>query len=87
MEKRKRDRVSTLQEYILLVGGGSMDNTGTNFMTHLRPFEFTVPDTIAMYDNLPYSRDVNLCNQSAITLESGNVIKAFRCHIVNTYQI
>ena len=64
-----------------------MKDNNMNSLTHLRPFEFTVPDTIAMYDQLPYIRDVNLCNKNTLTLESGNVIKAFRCHIADTYPI
>ncbi|ROR25340.1 hypothetical protein EDD66_111102 [Mobilisporobacter senegalensis] len=64
-----------------------MPETLKNFMTQLRPFEFTVPDTISMYDNLPYKCDVNLCNRSSIALESGNVIKSFRCNFTNYYMI
>lgn len=64
-----------------------MPNTIMNFMTTLRPFEFTVPDTISMYDHMPYKCDVNLCNRSTISLESGNIIKYFRCNIVKNYEI
>lgn len=64
-----------------------MPDTIVNFITHLRPFEFTVPDTITMYDKLPYKWDVNLCNRNNIALESGNIIKSFRCNFTNYYEI
>lgn len=64
-----------------------MPDTLMNFKTPLRSFEFTVPDTIAMYDHMQYKCDVNLCNRSTIALESGNVIKSFRCKFTNYYEI
>lgn len=53
----------------------------------LIPYEFTVPYTINIYDNLPYIRDVDLCNRMGITIESGNIIKAYRYMPSSTYEV
>lgn len=64
-----------------------MTNTLTNFITSLLPYEFTVSDNLDMYDHLTYTRDVNLCNDESITLESGNVIKRYRYNTSQAYGI
>ena len=47
-------------------------------ITHLRPYD-ALFDNITMYDKLPYDRDISLCGPESIALESGNIIKYFRC--------
>jgi len=64
-----------------------MSNTQMNYLFQLRPYEFTVPDMVDMYDHMPYNCDVNLCNRETIAIESGNVIKSYRCNITNDYTI
>lgn len=43
-----------------------------------RPYDFTLEDNIPMYDNMPYHRNHDYCNESMVHLVSGNVIKYFR---------
>lgn len=64
-----------------------MQNNAMNATVPLIPYEFTVPYVISMYDNLPYIRDVDLCNRIGITLNSGNVIKTYHYIPSDTYSI
>lgn len=32
-----------------------------------------------LYDNLPYQRNYDLCNENHITMESGNIYKFYDC--------
>ncbi|NLK28896.1 MAG: hypothetical protein GX306_11235 [Clostridiales bacterium] len=41
----------------------------------------------SMYDNMPYRRDKDLCNQSNLNMESGNIIKYYRCITMEPYEI
>lgn len=52
----------------------------------LRPFDSSVNEDFSMYDNLPYQKDLDLCGPDKIALESGNIIKFFRCNMKDTYQ-
>lgn len=40
-----------------------------------------------IYDKIPYVRDKELCNESNITKVSGNIIKAYRYLLKDTYEI
>ncbi len=53
----------------------------------LIPYEFTVPYVINIYDNLPYIRDIDLCNRTGITLHSGNIIKTYRYMTSSSYEV
>lgn len=44
----------------------------------LRPFDAAKIDDFAMYNRLPYRRDINLCTPQTITLVTGNIIKYFQ---------
>lgn len=53
----------------------------------LKPFDSSLREDYSMYDNLPYEKDVDLCGPDKIALESGNLIKYYRCNIRDYYQI
>ena len=47
--------------------------------TPILPFDVTYGETLTMYDNMTYVRDVALCDETCVKMESGNVLKFFRC--------
>lgn len=36
---------------------------------------------MSMYDKLPYQRNSDMCNASTLALNSGNLVKYYRCNI------
>jgi len=50
-----------------------------------RPYDDSMWDHFNMYDNVPYKWDASL--EKHLKLESGNVIKAYRCKILEPYEI
>jgi hypothetical protein len=51
------------------------------------PYDASLENNFSLYDNLPYYRDISICNQSNICLISGNVIKYYRCNVIGDFQI
>lgn len=47
----------------------------------------SIPDRWMMYDNIPYAQDKDICDSSNITLESGNIIKSYRCLLKDTLEL
>lgn len=45
-----------------------------------KPYDTTLEENISMYDKLPYKRNVDLCNISTLCLNSGNLVKYYRCN-------
>lgn len=45
-----------------------------------RPYDTTLEENISMYDKLPYKRNEDLCNVSTLALNSGNLVKYYRCN-------
>lgn len=45
-----------------------------------KPYDTTLEENISMYDKLPYKRNVDLCNISTLGLNSGNLVKFYRCN-------
>ena len=43
------------------------------------PYDSSLEDNMSMYDKLKYKRDADLCNASALALNSGNLVKYYRC--------
>lgn len=43
------------------------------------PYDTSLEDNMSMYDKLKYKRDADLCNASALALNSGNLVKYYRC--------
>lgn len=50
-----------------------------------RPFDESMWDQFILYDNMPYTWSPD--NEMHLTLESGNVIKGYRCRIQEPYEI
>lgn len=47
----------------------------------LRPYDDSMWDKWSMYENMPYSWDPDLNVEKRLALESGNVIKGYRCNM------
>lgn len=45
-----------------------------------KPYDTTLEENISMYDKLPYKRNEDLCNVSTLGLNSGNLVKFYRCN-------
>ena len=43
------------------------------------PYDTSLEDNMSMYDKLKYKRDADLCNASTLALNSGNLVKYYRC--------
>ena len=52
-----------------------------------RPYDDTMWEHWSMYDNMPYVWDSNLNMGGPLKLESGNIIKAYRCKLKDPYEI
>ena len=52
-----------------------------NNYTPLLPFDGTIAENFVIYYPTPYVRDINLIPPEKIAMESGNVIKHYRCQI------
>ncbi len=53
----------------------------TQNYTPLLPFDSTVAENFVIYYPTPYVRDINLIPPEKIAMESGNLIKYYRCNI------
>lgn len=51
------------------------------------PFDVSYGEHFAMYDSMVYHKDNNVCNETHICMESGNVYKFFRCAVQEPYPI
>ena len=52
------------------------DSKEKNF-NPLKPFDITFDEDASMYDNMPYVRDISLCNKESVRTESGNIFKFY----------
>lgn len=43
------------------------------------PFDITVADSFYTYDKTKYTRDIQLCPEESIQINSPNMIKYYRC--------
>lgn len=59
----------------------AMNISSTLQLSQLKLYDSSMDYDMSMYDKLPYDRDLALCNADAIALESGNVLKYYRCAI------
>lgn len=53
----------------------------------VKPYDESIWETWNMYDNMPYYWDPDLYDTKKLTMESGNVIKAYRCLIKEPYEV
>lgn len=51
----------------------------SKFPVTKQPYDATLEENMSMYDKLPYKRNVDMCNASTLALESGNLVKYYRC--------
>ncbi|TAH73781.1 MAG: hypothetical protein EWM47_02290 [Anaerolineaceae bacterium] len=54
-------------------------------LSPLKPYDETMWDYFSLYDNMPYVWNAD--NEKRLTLESGNIIKGYRCQIKEPYEI
>lgn len=64
-----------------------MDTMKETMNTKLRPYDDSAWDSYSMYDNLPYNWDPDLNVEKVFKKITGNIIKAHRCKIKETYEI
>lgn len=53
----------------------------------LAPYDDSMLFISTIYDHLIYIMDVDLCPRDAHKLESGNIIKGFRCNNNSNFQV
>lgn len=53
--------------------------TVSKFPVTKQPYDATLEENMSMYDKLPYKRNIDMCNASTLALESGNLVKYYRC--------
>lgn len=51
------------------------------------PYDTTLEHSFIMYDNMPYERDVSICNEEHLGLLGGNIIKYYRCNFLDNKRI
>lgn len=59
----------------------------SKFPVTKQPYDATLEENMSMYDKLPYKRNEDMCNASALALESGNLIKYYRCAEIDSIDI
>lgn len=59
----------------------------SKFPVTKQPYDTTLEENISLYDRLPYKRNEDLCNASTLALESGNLIKYYRCTQIEPVEI
>ena len=52
-----------------------------------QPYDTTLEENMSMYDKLPYKRNAEMCNASTLAIESGNLVKYYRCAPAETKEI
>lgn len=55
--------------------------------TPLLPFDSTVAENFVIYYPVPYARDITLIPPEKIAMESGNVVKYYRCQMTEPVAI
>lgn len=51
------------------------------------PYDTSLELNTSMYDKIPYERDISLCSQENLKIQSGNVIKYYRYKMISVYII
>lgn len=67
--------------------GANMKSDKSINYTSWKPSEDVKNNYWTIYDKIPYVRDKELCNESNIVKVSGNIIKAYRYLLKDTYEI
>lgn len=62
--------------------------TGNNLaLAKLSFFDYSFNYSCSLYDNLPYKRTYELCNEHTVRMSSGNVIKYFQYSMSKPFKI
>jgi len=64
-----------------------MENNKSKKTASLLPFDVTYGEYMNMYDNMPYTRDLAICDNEMIKMESGNVIKFYGYNVAEPFGI
>ncbi len=51
------------------------------------PYDTALENSFVMYDNMPYIRDASICNEEHLGLFGGNIIKYYRCNLLDNKRI
>ena len=54
-----------------------MMETNEKHFSPIEPFDITFGVNASMYDNMPYIRDISLCGEESVRIESGNIYKFY----------
>ncbi|BCN32005.1 hypothetical protein [Anaeromicropila herbilytica] len=64
-----------------------MEETNNLLTVPLMMYNRSLHVNLEMYDKMPYVRDESLCNKSTVRLISGNIIKFYRCRLLEPYYL
>jgi len=53
----------------------------------VEPYDDSMWDQWRVYDSIPYIMDKDMCDESNIVMESGNIVKSYRCVIKGPYEV
>lgn len=53
----------------------------------IKTYDDSIWNQFEMYDNMPYVWNSDLSSEMILALESGNIIKAYRCIVKDPYEI
>lgn len=53
----------------------------------LPPYDESLEESYNLYDKMPYELDINLCGRHGIKMNSGNLLKYYRCKTKETYKV
>ncbi|HKM00340.1 MAG TPA: hypothetical protein VJZ06_10565 [Mobilitalea sp.] len=64
-----------------------MENTKEGIVALAKPYDDSMWDRWNMYDKMPYVWDADLCGTKKLMLESGNIIKFYRCMTKEPFEV
>ncbi len=64
-----------------------METNNAVMTTHMKPYDTSSLDRWSMYDNMPYIWDPDLNVERVFKYETGNIIKGYRCNIIESVEI
>lgn len=76
----------TIVQYIHL-RGVRLETMNTPDIVKVRPYDDSMWERYSIYDNMPYVWDADLNAMHIFTTVSGNLIKSYRCKILEPYEI
>jgi hypothetical protein len=64
-----------------------VDTKKAYYTTKVKPYDDSMWDQCKMYDSIPYVWDRDLYDTRHLSIESGNIIKSYRCLIKEPYEV